>query len=292
MKDVANKVAVITGAASGIGRGIAECFGAAGMKLVLADVEEEALRKSNEALRGAGFDTHPVVTDVSRAEQVRKLADEALKRFGAVHVLCNNAGIVVGNGAVWQTSLDDWKWILDVNLMGVVHGVRTFVPIMLEQDVESHIVNTASVTGFIAGYGAYGVTKSGVVSLSESLSFDLEQAGARTGVSVVCPGFVATNILDSARNRPAGLEDATPVQSDAADAAAFIRDQVEKGHRPTRVGELVLSAIREERFYVFTDSDWSPLIEDRMRIILDGRNPARLPPPGVEPPPTEGSGRG
>ena len=163
MQDVAGKVAVITGAASGIGRGMAESFAAAGMKVVLADVEEGALSKTTEVLRGTGADVYSVVTDVSNAEQVQVLADESLKRFGAVHVVCNNAGIGIGASSTWEATLDDWKWILDVNLMGVVHGVRTFLPLMLEQGAESHIVNTASLAGLTTGPGSADVRKESVV---------------------------------------------------------------------------------------------------------------------------------
>jgi NAD(P)-dependent dehydrogenase (short-subunit alcohol dehydrogenase family) len=168
MRDVAGKVAVITGAASGIGRGMAESFAAADMKVVLSDLEEDALAKTTEALRGAGADVHSVVTDVSKADQVQALADESLQRFGAVHVLCNNAGIGIQSASIWETSLDDWEWILGANLMGVIYGVRSFVPIMLEQGGESHVVNTASLAGLVGGEGAYGVTNSRRASTSVS----------------------------------------------------------------------------------------------------------------------------
>ena len=211
MKEVAGKVAVITGAADGIGRGMAEAFAAAGMKVVLSDVEEPALAETTQALRDDGADVHAVVTDVSKPEQVQALADESVRRFGAVDVLCNNAGIAMPTPSSWETSLDDWKWIIEVNLMGVIHGVRSFVPIMLEQGSESHIVNTASIAGLVAGgdIASYAVTKFGVVALSEHLYLELEQAGAKTKVSVLCPGFVATNIMDSERNRPADRPDAS-----------------------------------------------------------------------------------
>lgn len=285
MQDVAGKVAVITGGASGIGRGMAESFAAAGMKLVLADVEEKALADTAEALRVAGADVHTVPVDVSKAVQVQALADQALKRFGAVHVVCNNAGIVIGSGSIWQTTFDDWKWILGVNLMGIIHGLHAFVPILLEQGSESHIVNTASVLGLVGGGGAYGVTKSAVVALSESLYFDLERAGARTRVSVLCPGFVATRIMDAGRNRPAELSDASAVPTGEPGAEMmrdFVVEAVRKGRSPRSVGEQVLSAIRRERFYILTDSDWDPAIEQHMQSILDRRDPSSVPMPGAE----------
>lgn len=283
MQDLAGKVAVITGAASGIGRGMAESFVSVGMRVVLADVEEDALRKTTETLRGEGADVHSVVTDVSKAEQVQALGDESLEKFGAVHVVCNNAGIVIEGASIWETTLDDWKWILGVNLMGVVHGVRTFTPIMLEQGAESHIINTASMAGLTAGYGAYGVTKCGVVSLSESLYFDLEQAHAKTKVSVLCPGFAATNIMDAKRNRPVELEDAPPSRTDSTAEASPFAEYIRKGFRPRVVGDLVLSAIREERFYVLTDPDWNRMIEYRMQSVLEGRNPKVMFPDTVLP---------
>ena len=286
MQDVAGKVAVITGAASGIGRGMAESFAAAGMKVVLADVEKDALVKTTEALRGTGADVHCVVTDVSKPEHVQALADESLKRFGAVHVVCNNAGIGVGATSTWEATLDDWKWILDVNLMGVVHGVRTFLPIMLEQGEESHIVNTASLAGLTTGAGSalYAVTKFGVVALSEHLHHELALAGAKTSASVLCPGYVATNILDSERNRPPEAKDSSPLPT-GPQAEAFqewFREQLRNGLSPRSVGDQVLSAIRDERFYILTDPDWNPMIEQRMKSILDGRNPSLVPSPGFE----------
>ena len=286
MQDVAGKVAVITGAASGIGRGMAESFAAAGMKVVLADVEEGALSKTTEVLRGTGADVYSVVTDVSNAEQVQVLADESLKRFGAVHVVCNNAGIGIGASSTWEATLDDWKWILDVNLMGVVHGVRTFLPLMLEQGAESHIVNTASLAGLTTGPGSalYAVTKFGVVALSEHLYHELELAGAKTNVSVLCPGYVATNIMESDRNRPAGLKSTSPLPTGPQAEAfeAWFREQIRNGLSPRSVGDQVLSAIRDERFYILTHPAWNPRIEQRMKRILDGRNPGIVPPPGIE----------
>jgi NAD(P)-dependent dehydrogenase (short-subunit alcohol dehydrogenase family) len=286
MKDVAGKVAVITGAAGGIGRGMAEAFAAAGMKVVLSDVEEPALSETTQALRNEGADVHAVVTDVSKPDQVQALADESVKRYGAVDVLCNNAGIGVPTPSSWETSLDDWKWIIEVNLMGVIYGVRSFVPIMLEQGSESHIVNTASIAGLVAGgdIASYAVTKFGVVALSEHLYLELEQAGAKTKVSVLCPGFVATKIMDSERNRPADRPDASPVSTDPQSEAFldWFTGQLEKGLRPRAVGDQVLSAIREERFYILTHPDWNHMIEHRVQTILDGGNPSVVPPPGIE----------
>ncbi len=196
--------------------------------------------KATEALRDEGADVHALVTDVSKAEQVQALADESLKRFGAVHVLCNNAGIGIPSGPSWETTLDDWKWTIDVNLMGVIHGVRSFVPIMLEQGSESHIVNTASIAGLVAGgdLASYAVTKFGVVALSEHLCMELEGAGAKTKVSVLCPGFVATKIMDSERNRPADRQDASPMPTDpqTRDLLRVVSRAGREGSRPPHRG--------------------------------------------------------
>jgi NAD(P)-dependent dehydrogenase (short-subunit alcohol dehydrogenase family) len=286
MRDVTGKVAVITGAASGIGRGMAESFAAAGMKVVLSDVEEDVLTETTKTLRDEGADVHAVVTDVSKAEQVQTLADESVKKFGAVHVLCNNAGIGIPSGNSWETTLDDWKWTIDVNLMGVIHGVRSFVPIMLEQGSDSHVVNTASMAGLIAGadIASYAVTKFGVVALSEHLYLELERAGAKTKVSVLCPGFVATRIMDSERNRPPDRPDASPAPEDPAYQLFYewFSDQIDKGLSSRNVGDQVLSAIREERFYILTHPDWNYMIEHRVKSILEGQNPSTMPPPGIE----------
>jgi len=286
MQDVSGKVAVITGAASGIGRGMAESFADAGMKLVLSDIEEDALTKVAETLRGAGTEVHAVVTDVSKHDQVEALADETLKRFGAVHVLCNNAGVVTRATSTWETTLDDWAWILGVNLMGVIHGIRTFIPIMLEQDAESHIVNTASLAGLIAGAdnAPYGVTKFGVVSLSEHIYLELQRAEAKTGISVLCPGFVATDILDAERNRLPELPDASPEPTgpEVELMREWVEESMRQGPSPRAVGDQVLSSIQEGRFYILTHPDWSHLIEQRVTDILQGQNPTPIVPPGIE----------
>ena len=211
MKDVRDRVAVVTGAASGIGRALAERFCAAGMKVVLSDVEVDALQQATAALREQGASVHAAPADVASAEQVRALAQETLRVFGAVHVVCNNAGVFEpGTVPSWRTSADDWSWILGVNLMGVVHGVQAFMPILQEQAVEAHIVNTASIGGWLAGNPLYSVTKFGVVALTEALYVELRRAESKVGVSLLCPGYVKTALADSERNRPAQLPERSP----------------------------------------------------------------------------------
>jgi NAD(P)-dependent dehydrogenase (short-subunit alcohol dehydrogenase family) len=285
MKDVQGKVAVVTGAASGIGRGMAESFVAAGMKVVLSDIEQSALESTTQALRAAGADVYAVVTDVSKPEQIEALAANTLSKYGAVHVLCNNAGVAVRSGVSWESTLSDWNWIIGVNLMGVIYGVRTFLPIMIEQGTEAHIVNTASLAGLISGDNTlYGVTKFAVVALSEGVYLDLQRYGAKPKVSVLCPGYVDTNIIDSARNRPAELADTGRKESGPiADAfREWFTERLKQGLSPRAVGDQVLSAIREERFYILTHPDWNPLIEQRVQTILAGENPKVIRPPGIE----------
>lgn len=285
MKDVRGKVAVVTGAASGIGRGMCEAFVAAGMRVVLADVEQQALERTTGELRAGGADVHAVPTDVSDPDQIEALARETVRQYGAVHVVCNNAGVGTETVPGWGGTRDDWNWVIGVNLMGVIHGVRTFLPILIEQGDGGHIVNTASLAGLVTGGNVpYAVTKFGVVALSEGVYLELKQGGHRPSISVLCPGFVNTNILDAARNRPPALgQTAAPMTGPVADAfREWFTDQVQHGLDPRRVGEQVLAAIREDRFYVLTHPDWSYVIEHRMRAILAGENPTALPPPGFE----------
>ncbi len=198
------RVAVVTGAASGIGLGLCERFAAEGMHVVMADVEEPALAKAAAALAGAGASVRPVVTDVSDRAAVEALRDAALSAFGAVHVVCNNAGVGGSHGPLWECPPGEWDWVLGVNLEGVMNGVRTFMPLLLEQDA-GHLVNTSSVFGVFAGIlGPYGVSKHAVAALTETLHFNLKSLGVtHVGVSVLCPGAVRTNFGTSARNRPA-----------------------------------------------------------------------------------------
>src|SRR5215471_8054328 len=261
MKDVQGRVAVVTGAASGIGRGMCEAFVEAGMRVVLADVEQKALEPTTQTLRAGGADVHGVVTDVSKPEQVEALANETLRHFGAVHVVCNNAGVASEATPSWRSTMDDWNWVLGVNLMGVIYGVRTFLPILIDQGVGGHIVNTASLAGLLPGGNIpYAVSKFGVVALSEGVYIELKQGGYRPSISVLCPGFVNTNILDCARNRPHELAETTePMTGPIADAfREWFREQLRQGLAPRRVGDQVLAAIRDDRFYILDHPQWNP----------------------------------
>ncbi|HEY3686792.1 MAG TPA: SDR family NAD(P)-dependent oxidoreductase [Streptosporangiaceae bacterium] len=277
MKDLDGKVAVVTGAASGIGFALAERFAAEGMKVVIGDVEAGALAEAAARLRGSGADVLGVLTDVRDAAQVEALAERSVARFGAVHVVCNNAGVSGGvGGPAWERPLQDWEWTLGVNLWGVIHGVRAFVPRLVAQG-EGHIVNTASMAGLLTGGGGpYGVSKAGVVSLSEGLYLALRASAPGVGVSVLCPGWVNTGIADSERNRPAELRaDRGPDPMDEERQRGLAR-VVESGMAPSVVAEKVVDAIRDGLFYVLPHDDeaWLGPIRERMTNVVERRNPA------------------
>jgi NAD(P)-dependent dehydrogenase (short-subunit alcohol dehydrogenase family) len=282
MRELRDKVAVVTGGASGIGRAMVDRFAAEGMKVVVADVEPTALAATERDLSAAGHAVLAVPTDVSKPGDVDALAERTLARFGKVHVLCNNAGVSVG-GPMWEHTLDDWRWVLGVNLWGVIHGVRTFVPIMIRQNEPAHVVNTASLAGLSSNpfLGVYNVTKHGVVTLSETLAQELVTVGAPIKVSVLCPGFVQTQIADSHRNRPQALADgADRIRPEAFEQ--MVRAAIAAGIPAADVGALVAAAIREERFYILPHPELTAArVRARMEGILEGRTPepAALPPP-------------
>jgi NAD(P)-dependent dehydrogenase (short-subunit alcohol dehydrogenase family) len=266
MHNFTGRVAVITGAASGIGFGLAERFAAEGMRLVLADVDEPALAEAGERLRGAAPELIEVRCDVSRSAEVQRLADQALSAFGAVHVVCNNAGVADTSGAsVWDATLEDWQWVVGVNFWGVVHGVRTFIPILLQQD-EGYVVNTASAAGLLPGrLGSYSATKHAVVALSESLRLELAAIHARVGISVLCPGIVATRIMEADRNRPSGPRGSTPTNPSTNEVMENLRRRIPGGSPPNEMAACVIDAMREERFYVLPH----PEVLDQVRQRFD-----------------------
>ena len=277
MRDLKGKVAVVTGGASGIGRAMAERFAREGMKIVLADIEAAPLAQAREEIGRDGVEVIAVQTDVSRWEQVQELARETFEAFGTAHLVCNNAGIAAGGGAAWETSQADWEWTIGVNLWGVIHGVRAFVPRLVQQG-EGHVVNTASIAGLVTvpGLSPYCVTKQGVVALSECLHHDLTlRAEGKVKVSVLCPAWVKTRISESERNRPASLPH-SPVrelseQERATDGA--VRAAVAMGIPPEVVAEKVLRAVLEDRFWILTHPKTKRMIENRMRGILDEMRP-------------------
>ncbi|TDN61965.1 SDR family NAD(P)-dependent oxidoreductase [Paraburkholderia sp. BL10I2N1] len=275
MEQFSGRVAVVTGAASGIGRALAERFAVEGMKIVLADVEANPLKQAESEMRAAGHEVFAVRTDVSKARSVATLARKTLERYGAVHILCNNAGVVPPQryAPVWEFTLEDWKWALDVNLWGVVHGIQSFLPLMLERGEEGHIVNTASVSGLISGSeaGVYGVTKHGVVRLTEAIYASLRERGEKIGVSVLCPGVVSTGIYNSERNRPGSRRS----EGDKAPTAyhEIAKNLYRTAMTPQQVAEQVVGAIRDRQLYVITTRAFDGAIRERMESILERRNP-------------------
>jgi NAD(P)-dependent dehydrogenase (short-subunit alcohol dehydrogenase family) len=276
MQELKDKVAVITGGASGIGLAMARRFAREGMKLVLADIEEEALRRVEKEFRKAGVPVLAIRTDVARGQDVERLAEKTLAGFGAVHLVCNNAGVAPG-GAVWENTIADWEWVLGVNVWGVIHGVRVFVPILLRQDVPCHVVNTASVAGMLSvpGMGIYCVSKHAVVTLTECLYHDLAQRGSKIGVSVLCPAFVPTAIIDSERNRPALLRNPSRTRAPGdQQREEQMRHAVQSGRVSAEmVADMVLDGIRDNRFYLFTHPRIKGAIQARMEDVLNERNP-------------------
>ncbi len=276
MKEFRDKVAVITGAASGIGQGLAEHCAKEGMKVVISDVDKIRLRRLERKLNRQGAHVLSVLADVSKANEVEDLAKKTLETFGEVHLLFNNAGIAIPKLA-WEYDLKDWEQVLGVNLWGVLHGIHTFIPIMLKQGNECHIVNTSSIEGVISngvGGAPYGVCKHALVHLTERLALELEENGPNIKVSVLCPGFVKTNIFLSALSRISEerrKEILTP-EDRSEERTEEINTMMEESPimLPDKVADIVFKAIREEKLYVFThkDSFWKERIKERFDAIL------------------------
>ncbi len=272
MESLRGKVAVITGGASGIGRAVAERAAAEGMKIVLGDIEEGPLEVAEHHVCAQGAEALGVATDVADVVSVRALRDRALDRFGAVHVVHNNAGVGLG-GPIWEVTEEDWRWILGVNLWGVIHGVATFVPLFIAQG-EGHVVNTASIAGLTTApfLGPYNATKQAVVAISETLFKDLQAVGAPVGVSVLCPGFVQTRIAESDRNRPAWAPDHEV--GGAAELRSAVQGMVDSGIPPATVADRVIEAVRTNTFYILTHPELDDAVKTRFDDILQGRPPS------------------
>jgi NAD(P)-dependent dehydrogenase (short-subunit alcohol dehydrogenase family) len=282
MKDLRNRVAVVTGAASGIGFALAERFAAEGMKVVLADIEVAALANAAAALRPKALAVLASRVDVAKADDVERLARETYEAFGAAHVLCNNAGVAV-IGAVHEHSLADWQWVIDVNLWGVIHGIRAFVPRMLAGGDDAHIVNTASMAGLTTApfMSVYDVTKHAVVALSESMYKEFAVAGAPIGVSVVCPGLIKTNIMRSSRNRPANLAQEGKAGPMAQAFERGLGDRLAGGYPPSEVADQVVEGIRAGRFYIVpAQPEVKSNIAVRAQDLMKLRNPTLRRPDG------------
>jgi NAD(P)-dependent dehydrogenase (short-subunit alcohol dehydrogenase family) len=275
MQDLAGKVAVITGAASGIGLALSRRLGADGMRVMMADVEQPALAAAARDLAAEGIEVASTVTDVSDADSVDALARATLARFGAFHVVCNNAGVSRG-GPAWDVPLPMWKWIVDVNLFGIVHGIRSFVPQLIAQG-EGHVINTASMGGLIAGpwMSPYHATKYAAIGVSESLSHELTALGSPVGVSVLCPGSVRTRIHQAYRNWPAkyGSWQAPQDPPGLAEWRRASSATIEAGTDPAEIATAVRDAIIDNRFWVLTHPEFGGLVLDKCSRMLDGRNP-------------------
>jgi NAD(P)-dependent dehydrogenase (short-subunit alcohol dehydrogenase family) len=268
MRELAGKTAFVTGGASGIGLALGRAFAEAGMNVMLADIETDALAAAVKSLHNLGPDVRGVICDVADPISVERAAEASSKAFGNVHVVCNNAGVAAGSGTD-NISLDNWRWVLDVNLMGVVHGIRSFLPHMRAHGQGGHIVNTASMAGMINGMGfsPYSASKFAVVSMSEGLAAQLKPLGI--GVSVLCPSFVRTGIGESGRNRPQryGATQTLDPASPAAAMVAEIATRLQAGLDPAAVAARVLDAIRSDELYVFTHPDMRNGVDERFAAI-------------------------
>jgi NAD(P)-dependent dehydrogenase (short-subunit alcohol dehydrogenase family) len=275
MEQLAGKTAVITGAASGMGRAFAERFADAGMNVVLADVEVPRLEEAMAAVASRGVDALAVETDVSDAAAVDRLRDAALERFGRVNLVSNNAG-VAGSMTGAEIDLDDWRWVLGVNLWGVINGHRSFLPHLLDHG-DGHIVNTASMAGHFPGHSAYTASKWAVVGITEGLHQQLRAEGSTVGVSCLCPGWVATDIGTSDRNRPEWAAprtlDEAPIDDRTTMIREFVRDQLRSGMPPAQVADLVHDAVVGERFWIFTDMTMVAALEPRYQSVLAAQDP-------------------
>ncbi len=277
------RVAVVTGGGSGIGLALANAFAATGCSVVLADVQEDALAAAAVEVGAHGVDVLTVVTDVSKADQVDALAAAAMERFGAVHVVCNNAG-VGGAGDPWFGPIESWEWVVGVNFWGVVHGVRSFLP-HIAMSGGGHIVNTASMAGLYPGFAApYDATKHAVVALTEGLYSSMQAAQLPIGVSCLCPGWVKTGIAHSERNWPDALGEA-PVRDAGQEVSLnYLRRAIDEGMQPGAVADLVVDAVRTGRYWIFPHPDWLDIAVERFHSIGEQVNPS--PPeefPGMPP---------
>lgn len=272
MQEFEGKTAVITGGASGIGYALADRFAAARMNIVLADIEEDALQSAVKALEQRQTRVIGVVTNTMRQASLQDLADRAIAEFGKVHVLCNNAGVAstrAGGKPVWELPESDWEWVLGVNFYGVLYGLQIFIPHMLAHGEPCHIVNTASLAGVLPGGGPYGVSKHGVLALTEGLQSDLVNANANINASVLCPGFVKTRIFQAERNRPEDLDVEVDTNPEAqAMMAAIAENMLEKGKDPAEIADTVFNAIHDEAFYILPHPAWDNIVRSRVEQIL------------------------
>jgi NAD(P)-dependent dehydrogenase (short-subunit alcohol dehydrogenase family) len=274
VEEFRGRVAVVTGGASGIGFALASAFASEGMKVVLGDIEAPALDDAVGKLSASGAEVEGCVTDVSDGAQVQGLTDAAVERFGAIHIACNNAGVGAG-GLSWEAPLSTWEWVLGVNLWGVVHGLRAFVPILMQQS-QGYVVNTASIAGLVAGpfMAPYNASKHAVVAISETLHHEMAMMAPHVKVSVLCPGWVRTRIADSARNRP---EESAEDAAGMSVISGLLHTLIDKGMSSDEVAGKVLAAIRAEQFWILPHDApgnfWTDFVNERTRSLIDRTNP-------------------
>ena len=276
MREFQGRTAVVTGAASGIGLGLARRFGEAGMNVVLTDVEAGALRAATESLEKDGHSAIGIEVDTMQRESVRALFDASVERFGNIHILVNNAGVAsrTENRGVWEISDADWTWVMGVNFWGVLYGLQVFVPHMIEHGEPGHIVNTASLAGLLPGGGPYGVSKHGVLAVSEALWRNLRDRESAISASVLCPGFVNTRILEAERNRPSALATDAPEQPDEAMVAAAA--MLAQGLPPAAVADIVFESIEADRFYILPHPAWDDSVRARFEAVLARSHPVGM----------------
>jgi NAD(P)-dependent dehydrogenase (short-subunit alcohol dehydrogenase family) len=280
MQDLSGKTAVVTGAASGMGFAFADRFARAGMNVVMSDIEAPRLDEAVVAVAAHGTGVIAQVTDVSDGDSVDELAARSLEEFGSVHLICNNAG-VAGNVQRGPLNAAEWKWVLDVNLWGVIHGHRVFLPHLIEQG-GGHIVNTASMAGHLPGHSAYSASKWAVVGITQGLFHQMQMEATGVGVSCLCPGFVSTEIHNSERNRPEAAAPAALSEPTTEDEMrwAFMTEMVTSGRPPAEVADLVHDAVIDDRFWIFTDLEMVKVLAEKHDSIMENRNPATPTLPG------------
>ena len=279
MKEFEGKTAIVTGAASGIGLGLAEKFAKERMQVVMADVEEEALNKAVEKLKKHQYRVMGISADVLIQESMKELFDKSIEAYGNIHILCNNAGIGAnsGNKAIWEIDKTDWDWSLGVNFYGVLHGLQTFVPHMIDHGEEGHIVTTVSLAGLLPGAGTYGVSKHAALALTQGLNRDLIARDSKINSSVLCPGFVNTNIMNSERNRPQHLVSNNQIDTNDQQLEIF-NFLLKNGKEPNEIADIVFKGIKDNIFYILTHPAWDESLRNHFEDILSRKE---LKPPKV-----------
>jgi NAD(P)-dependent dehydrogenase (short-subunit alcohol dehydrogenase family) len=275
VNDFEGKVAVVTGAGSGMGRAFAQRSAEEGMKVVLGDIEQSALDRAVEELTAGGFDVVGVPTDVSKREAIQHLADVAIERYGKLNVAFNNAGVEgFLDGALWEATEKDWEWTMGVNLWSVIYGTQIFLPLILAQDEEGYVVNTCSMTSVVRAGNMYGVAKQAIFAISETIFGQLQEY-PKVGVTALCPGIIATRLFQGSRNRPSELQNAERSEGQVRgdEMRARMHERLSQGMPPSEVANILFGAIRENKLYVLTDHDWDDQVNQRHDDIMNGRNP-------------------